>query len=169
MGTDDVVAAVLPDRVHARAAVEELRERGLGTPRLAESLELGERHLLDIDGDALWARSIITGMVAGIPFGSAITYGLVALGTAIAGGSPGDALVPGVLAGSFLGIVLGGAFGIGTAHRSLEITELWSEVDLEGDETLVVVTVDGETRDRVRDVLFSHPSREPELHAELAH
>lgn len=169
MGTDDVVAAVLPDRVHARAAVEELRERGLGTRRLLESLERGERHLLDVDGDAMWARSIILGMIAGVPLGSAITYGLVAAGTAIAGGSPGDALIPGVLAGSFLGIVLGGAFGIGRAHHSLEIVELWSEVELEGSETLLVVQVDDDDRDQVRDVLFSHPSREPEFHAELAH
>lgn len=170
MRTDEVVAAVLPDRVHARAAVEELRERGLGTPRLAHSLQLGERHLLDVDADRMWARSIITGMVAGIPLGSGITYGLVAAGTAIGGGTAGDAVVPGVLAGSFLGIVLGGAFGIGRAHRSLEITELWAEVDLEGEETLLVVHApDDETRDRVRDVLFSHPSREPDFHADLAH
>lgn len=169
MRTEDVVAAVLPDRVHARAAVEELRERGLGTRRLAEALERGERHLLDVDGDALWARSIIMGMIAGVPLGSGITYGLVAAGTAVAGGSPGDALIPGVLAGSFLGIVLGGAFGIGRSHHSLEIVELWSEVELEGNETLLVVRVDDDDRDQVRDVLFSHPSREPEFHAELAH
>ncbi len=169
MGTDDVVAAVLPDRVHARAAVEELRERGLGTRRLAESLERGERHLLDVDGDAMWARSIIIGMIAGVPLGSAITYGLVVAGTSIAGGSAGDALIPGLLAGVFLGIVLGGAFGIGRSHHSLEIVELWSEVDLEGTETLLVVQVDDDNRDQVRDVLFSHPSREPDFHPELAH
>lgn len=169
MGTDDVVAAVLPDRVHARAAIEELHERGLGTRRLAESLERGERHLLDMNADALWARSIVTGMIAGVPLGSGITYALVAAGTAIAGGDPGDALIAGILAGSFLGIVLGGAFGIGRAHQSLETVELWSEVDLEGSETLLVVEVTDDDRDQVRDVLFSHPSREPEFHGELAH
>lgn len=167
MSNDDVVVAVLPDRAATAAAVTDLRHEHLGGERLAAALGTPERHLTEIDADAVWARSVVTGILIGIPFGSLATLGLVALGTALAGAGAGDGVVPGLLAGGFLGIVFGGAFGVGRANRRIEEAELWSEVPLESDEVLVVALAH-DRPDQVREVFRRHGAREPELHTELA-
>jgi hypothetical protein len=133
------LGAVFDDHQAAEAAVRELRQLGVNEKHLG--IIVRDPHEHDSLGDAVSdeaMHAVEKGVAIGIPVGMLAGMGIVAI--AVPGGviGVGGALV-GAAAGIPAGAFFGGVFGLAADRASSEVTEVWEQVPLEGNQVLVAV------------------------------
>lgn len=154
----DHIAGVFPDRATATAAIDRLRELGLGSEHLGLAVHGGESIVFEHDADHELVHDTEIGVLAGAPIGAIAGLavaalavpgiGLVGLGGmfAIAGASA----LWGGLIGGYVGATVGDEGW--NAHHDLSYTAL------EPGEVLVVVCSHGHA-DAIREVIEQHSGR----------
>jgi hypothetical protein len=148
----DHIAAVFADRIHAEAAVAELRGLGLGSEHLGVAAHSSDTVVFEHDADHEMLHDVEVGASVGIPIGFLAGIALATL--AIPGFAVGGILaLAGVGAGwgAFLGSYIG--IGVGdpaaTEHEDIELTAL------KPGEVLVVACSHGHA-DAVRNTMQRH-------------
>lgn len=154
----DHIAGIFPDRTTATAAIDRLRELGLGSDHLGVAIHGDDSIVFEHDDDHELAHDMEVGALAGTPIGA--IAGLALAGLAVPG--VGAIALGGMLAlagasalwGGLIGAYIGAAVGDEgwNAHRDLSYTAL------EPGEVLVLVCSHGHA-DAVREVIEQHSGR----------
>lgn len=134
----DHIAAIMPSREAAEAAIDELREVGLGSEHLGVALRHGEHVVFERDEEADLARSTEEGILAGAGIG--FLAGMALFSVAVPGLGPvaaGGIAALGAASG-FGGSMIGGFVGVAAASDEFDSHEELREMTLEPDEVLVV-------------------------------
>ena len=152
------VAAVFADRASAEAAVEELRDLGLGSDHLGVAVHGPEHTAFERDEEVVVAKEATAGAAVGASAGvlagvalSALVFpgvGLLGLGGLFAIGA----------ATGFGGAMLGGYLGIAAGDRAFSAHEELRRTPLQSGEVLVAVLAH-DRRDAVEDVMRRHGGR----------
>jgi hypothetical protein len=159
----DHVVAVLPDRAHAEAAVDELRRLGLGSEHLGVAVHEGSDVAFEHDAEGELAHGaesgvglgVAAGACAGIVLGAVVVPGLGAVGV-------GGLLAIGA-AGGFGGAMLGGYLGTAAGDRAFREHDELATVPLAPGEVLVAVCSHGRPGE-VEAVLERHGGRRRVVH-----
>lgn len=140
MTTELHVGAVFDDRSAAEAAVSELRQHGWADDHLGVAIRQADTYVFEDDVAIDISHGIERGIAVGAPVGAiagmAIMVfaipgaGLLGLGGMLAAGG-----IPGALAGTFFGALL----GLSTEEHELDEEMDWERVSLEFGQVLVVV------------------------------
>jgi hypothetical protein len=139
----DHVAAVFADRSAAQAALDELRQLGLGNDRLGVAIREGVSHAFERDAETELGHDTATGAVTGgaIGFLAGLSIAAVAL---VPGGVIG---LGGILAfgavGGFGGAYFGAFFGEAAGERALTEREELAATPLEPGQVLVATCTHG--------------------------
>ena len=151
----DHIAAVFHNQEAAEAAVDELRQLGLGSARLGVAVHAGARVAFERDAEAELEHDVEVGVAAGVAVG--FFAGFALLGLAVTG--VGTIGVGGLLAlGAASGLggsMLGGYIGVAAGDQSLAVHEQLADAALEPGEVLIAVCSHGQP-DTVRQTLQRH-------------
>jgi hypothetical protein len=134
----DHIAAIMPDRDAAEAAVGELREVGLGSEHLGVALHRGDHAVFERDEEADLARDTEEGMLAGAGIGFLAGMALFAIAVPGVGTIGAGGLAALGAASGFGGTMLGGFVGVAAAGDEFDSHEKLRETTLGPDEVLVV-------------------------------
>jgi len=134
----DHIAAILPNRQAAEAAVNELREIGLGSEHLGVAIRHGDHVVFEHDEEADMAHDTEKGMLTGAGVG--FLAGMLLFAVAVPGvGALGAGGIAALGAASgFGGSMLGGYLGVAMASDEFNSHETLREMSLGPDEILVV-------------------------------
>lgn len=151
----DHIAAVFDDRTSAQAAVDDLRQLGLGSERLGLAVREGAERAFerDADSDVLHGTEVGAAAGAAIGFLAGLSIAAIAL---VPGGvvGLGGILALGVPTG-LGGAVLGGLLGDAVAERAFDEREELAAVPLEPGQVLVAACSHGHP-ETVETVLERH-------------
>ena len=134
----DHVAAILPNRQEAEAAVDELREIGLGSEHLGVVIREGDHAVFERDEETDLAHDTEKGMFAGAGLG--LLAGMLLFAVAVPGigtVGAGGILALGAVSG-LGGTMLGGYVGVAMGSDEFNSHETLREIRLGPDEILVV-------------------------------
>ncbi len=134
----DHIAAIMPGREAAEAAIAELREVGLGSEHLGVALRHGDHAVFERDEEADLAHDVEKDMLAGAGIG--ILAGMALFAIAVPGiGTIGAGGIAALGAASgFGGTMVGGFMGVAAASDEFDSHQELREITLEPDEVLVV-------------------------------
>ena len=137
-GDHDHVAAVFKSRMSAEAAIEDLREVGLGSDHLGVAIGHDDRAVFERDEEADLAHDVEKGVGAGAALG--LLGGMLLFSVAVPGiGALGAGGIVALGAASgFGGAMLGGYFGIAADMATLEEHDQLRHTQLAPGEVLVV-------------------------------
>ncbi len=151
----DHMAAVFHTQEVAEAAVDELRQLGLGSAQLGVAVHAGYRVAFECDAEAELEHDAAVGAGAGAAIG--FLAGFALMGLAVTG--VGTIGVGGLLAlgaaSSLGGSILGGYIGVAAGDESLAVHEHLAAAALQPGEVLVAVCSHGHP-DTVRQILQRH-------------
>ena len=134
--THDHIGAVFPDRIHAEAAVDELRHIGLGSEHLGVAVRGDNTIVFEHDTEKEILHDLEVGVAVGAPVG--LIAGLALVSLAVSGLAVGGILALGI-AGATWGGLLGGYFGIGAGAQGYDEHSEIEWLPLAPGEVLVVV------------------------------
>ena len=150
------LGAVFDDRATAEAAVVELRRHGWADDHLGVAIRQADPHVFEEDVGADISHGVEKGVAVGAPIGAIAGMaimafaipgaGLVGVGGILAAGG-----IPGALAGTYFGALL----GLAAEEHELDEEGDWERVPLEAGQVLVVVAGHGHPGG-VADVLGSN-------------
>ena len=152
------VAAVFPDRASAEAAVEALRELGLGSDHLGVAVHGPEHVAFERDEERLVAKDATAGVAVGASAGLLAGLALSALvfpGFAVLGVAGLFAIGAGT---SFGGAMLGGYLGLASADRAFTSHDEIRDTPLQPGEVLIAVLAHGR-RDEEAAIMRRHGGR----------
>jgi hypothetical protein len=134
----DHIAAILPNQAAAEAAVDDLREVGLGSEHLGLAVRHGDQVAFERDEEADLEHDLEVGVASGAALG--FVAGMLMFAVVVPGiGTIGAAgILAGGAASTLFGTMLGGYLGIGAATEEFYSHEELRGQRLEGDEVLVV-------------------------------
>jgi len=154
----DHIAAIFDDRLHAEAAVDDLRASGLGSEHLGVAVHGDSAVAFEHDTDAEMLHDAEVGAAGAAPIGFIAGMALAAL--AVPGIAVGGLLAlagVGAAWGAFIGAYIG--FGVSdpasTEHSVIEETEM---TELQPGQVLVVACSHGHA-DAVRETMQRHDGR----------
>jgi hypothetical protein len=154
-GRHDHVAAVFGTREAAQAAVDALRQQGLGTDRLGVAVREGTARVFERDAEAEVMHDAGVGAAAGGAIGFLAGMAIAAI-VFVPGGIVGLGGILALGAGSTLGgAMLGGYIGQDTADRAFDERQELSELHVEPGQVLVVVCSHGRPAD-VEQIMERH-------------
>ncbi len=134
-GSHDHIAAILPSREAAEAAIKELREVGLGSEHLGVALRHGDHAVFERDEEVDLGHDVEAGVLGGAGVG--VLAGVALFAVAVPGiGLAGVAAIGAATA--LGGTMLGGYLGVFRASEEFDSHEKLREIALEPDEVLVV-------------------------------
>ena len=152
------VAAVFADRASAEAAVEELRDLGLGSDHLGVAVHGPEHTAFERDEATLVAKDATAGVAVGASAGLLAGIALSALvfpGFAVLGLGGLFAIGAGT---SFGGAMLGGYLGVASADRAFRSHDELRQTPLQPGEVLIAVLAHGR-RDEEEAIMRRHGGR----------
>lgn len=151
----DHIVAVFPDRTAAEAAVDELRQLGLGSDHLGVAVRGPGQLAFEHDADADVGHDVEVGAGAGAVTGALAGFALFGLLVPVVGPVGVGGLLAFGAATGFGGAMLGGYIGVAAEDRALTAHECIARTRLEPDEVLVAVCSHGHV-ETVEDVLQRH-------------
>ena len=147
------LGAIFDDHAAAEAAVVELRRHGWADDHLGVAIRQADPHVFEEDVGADISHAAEKGIAVGAPIGAIAGMvimafaipgaGLLGLGGMLAAGG-----IPGALAGTYFGALL----GLAAEEHELDEEWVWERVPLEPGQVLVVVADHGHPDD-VKDIL----------------
>lgn len=156
MTNEQRLGAVFADQAAAEAAVEELREQGLGEEHLGLAIHICEGYVFEEDIEAEVVHGVERGIAIGAPIGAVAGMTVLALVVPGVGAlGVGGILAAGGLSGALAGTFVGGYLGLSSEEHVLEEEWDWERVPLEPGELLVVVS-GHEHPDQAVEILRSH-------------
>lgn len=162
------IGAVFAHRADAEAAVEALRERGLGSEHLGVAIHGPDTVVFEEDLEHEVGTGIEHGVAVGAPVGA--IAGITLLGVASAffpGLSLGGLLAAGAVTGGLAGGFWGAYLGLTSEQPEQEWEDDWERVPLDPGEVLVVVCEHGDPEE-VRDVFQRNGGRWVEKPASIS-
>jgi hypothetical protein len=150
------VGAVFDDRAAAEAAVVELRRHGWADDHLGVAIRQADPYVFEEDVGADISHAAEKGVAVGAPIGAIAGMAIMAFaipgaGLLGVGGILAAGGIPGALAGTYFGALL----GLAAEEHELDEEGDWERVPLEPGQVLVVVAGHGHPDD-VTDVLGSN-------------
>lgn len=134
----DHIAAVFPDRESAEAAIDDLRELGLGSEHLGLAIHQSDTVMFERDEE----RDMFRDVEAGVGAGSALGFigGMLLFAIAVPGaGTLGVAGIAALgAAGAFGGAMLGGFAGVAVGSEEFDEHQRLREIRLQPGEVMVV-------------------------------
>lgn len=153
------IGAVFAERSDAEAAVEELRELGLGNEHLGLAVHGPDTVVFEEDLEREVGRGIEHGVAVGAPVGAIAGITLLGVASALFPGlSLGGLLAAGAVTGGLAGGFWGAYLGLTTEVPEVEREFDWERVPLEQGEVLVVVCEHGDPDD-VRETFARYGGR----------
>jgi hypothetical protein len=153
------VGAVFDDRSAAEAAVIELRRHGWADDHLGIAIRQADPHVFEEDVAADISHGAERGIAVGAPIGA--IAGMVIMAFAIPGAGllgVGGILAAGGIPGALAGTYFGALLGIASEEHELDDEMDWERVPLEPGQVLVVVAGHGHP-DEVKDILAGKGGR----------
>ncbi|MGB5565927.1 MAG: hypothetical protein WBN93_06290 [Acidimicrobiia bacterium] len=147
------VGAVFDDRAAAEAAVVELRRHGWADDHLGVAIRQADPHVFEEDVGTDISHGAEKGIAVGAPIGA--IAGMVIMAFAIPGAGllgVGGILAAGGIPGALAGTYFGALLGIAAEEHELDEEWDWERVPLEPGQVLVVVAGHGHP-DEVTDIL----------------
>jgi len=132
----DHIAAVFPDRTSAEAAIEDLREVGLGSEHLGVAIHDSDRVVFERDEELDMFHDVEAGVGAGAALGflgGMLLFAFAGPGTLVAGGIAALGA-----AGGIGGAMLGGFAGVAAANEEFDEHQHLRETRLQPGEVMVV-------------------------------
>lgn len=151
----DHLVAVFPDRAAAEAAVDELRQLGLGSDHLGVAVHGPSQLAFEHDSEVDVGHDIELGAGAGAVTGALASFALFGVLVPVVGPVGVGGLLAVGAASGFGGAMLGGYIGVAAEDRALTAHECIARTRLQPDEVLVAVCSHGHPGE-VRGVLQRH-------------
>jgi hypothetical protein len=154
----DHIAALFPTQDSAEAAVDDLRQLGLGSAQLGVAVHAGDRVAFERDAEAELERDVAVGVGSGVIVGFLAGFALVGLAVPVLGTVGVGGLLALGAASGLGGGMLGGYLGVGVGDASFEAHEHLTAAALQPGEVLLVVCSHGHP-DVVQQTMERHGGR----------